>query len=135
MELVNCIDKMINAYVPDPDYEEYGDIDWCENCRHETCICPRYIESQRGTVLWMHEDIGAMMIMMDDSENPWKAIGQCYHEIDPESGTDHVYQLTEYMTGPSHGCVFQVKRVGDRETLPDENGRYRSRGWKPRITY
>ena len=81
----------------------------------------------------MHEDIGAMMISVDDDTHPWDMIGRCYHEIDPDSGVDHVYQLIDYMTGPRHGCVFQVRRVGDRYTLPDENGHMRRTGWKPRI--
>ena len=119
----------------DPEYEEFVGIRWCEQCRRETCVCPRYVRSQRGTVLWMHEDIGAMMIAVESDIPLWKMIGQCYHEMDPESGVDYVYQLIDYMTGPQHGCVFQVKRVGDRYTLPDENGRMRGMGWKPRITY
>jgi len=118
----------------DPDYYEFIGIRWCEGCRRETCICPRYIKSQRGTVLWMHEDMGAMMVSIDDDIQPGEMIGRCYHEIDPENGVDYVYQLTDYMTGPLHGCVFQVKRVGDRYTLPDENGHMRGMGRKARIT-
>ena len=117
----------------DPDYYEFAGIGWCEMCRRETCICPKYVRSQGGTILWMHEDIGAMVISIDDDIRPWRLIGRCYHEVDPESGVDYVYQLTDYMTGPPHGCVFQVKRVGDRYTLPDENGRMRCMGRKPRI--
>jgi hypothetical protein len=118
----------------EPDYYEFIGIKWCEQCRRETCTCPRYIRSQRGTVLWMHEDIGAMMVAGEYGVHPLEMIGRCYHEIDPDSGVDYVYQLTDYMTGPAHGCVFMVKRVGDRYTLPDENGRMRGMGWKPRIT-
>jgi len=117
-----------------PDYYEYISIKWCEQCRRETCVCPRYVKSQWGTVIWMHEDVGAMMIAIEDGDRPLDMIGRCYHEIDPESGVDHVYQLTEYMAGPMHCSVFQVKRVGDRYTLPDENGHMRGMGWKPRIT-
>jgi hypothetical protein len=117
-----------------PDYYEFIGIKWCEQCRRETCTCHRYIRSQRGTVLWMHEDMGAMMIVIEDSTQPWDMVGRCYHEIDPDSGVDYVYQLMDYMTGPPHGCVFQVKKVGDRYTLPDENGKMRRTGWKPRIT-
>jgi len=118
----------------EPDYYEFISIRWCEQCRRETCICPKYVRSQRGTILWMHEDMGAMMVSADYDIHPWEMIGQCYHEIDPENGVDYVYQLTDYLTGPLHGCVFQVKRVGDRYTLPDENGHMRHMGWKPRIT-
>lgn len=132
MEMVNCVDRIANMYMPDPDFEDFGDIDWCENCRHETCVCPKYVESQRGTILWMHEDIGTMMITIEDDTNPWKLVGQCYHEVDPETRTDHVYQITEYMTGPQHGCLFQVKRVGDRHSLSDRN-RYRYGFGKPKI--
>jgi len=117
----------------EPDYYEFIGIRWCEQCRHEPCTCPKYVKSQSGTILWMHEDMGAMMVSAEDDISPWEMIGRCYHEIDPENGVDYVYQLTDYMTGPMHGCVFQVKRVGDRNTLPDENGHMRRMGWKPRI--
>lgn len=83
----------------------------------------------------MHEDMGAMMIPADPDVRPWNMLGKYYHEIDPESGADNVYRLMEYMTGPSCGYVFQVKKVGDRETLPDRNGRRRGMGRKPRITH
>jgi hypothetical protein len=120
-----------NNPVRETDYDEFRGIDWCEVCRRETCICPRYVESQRGTVLWMHEDIGAMMIFIDSDIRPWELTGQCYHDVDPESGMDYVYQLTEYMTGPPHGCIFRVKRIGDRHMLTDKkhHGGFR----KPRI--
>jgi len=117
----------------EPDYYEFIGIRWCELCGRQTCICPKYISSQRGTVLWMHEDMGAMMIVIDDDTQPWEMIGRCYHEIDPDNGADYVYQLMDHMTGPPHNCIFRVKRVGDRYTLPDENGRMRRMGWKPRI--
>jgi hypothetical protein len=119
---------------PDVDYYEFVGMKWCEKCGRETCTCPKYVKSQFGTILWMHEDIGAMMICIEKDVEPRDMIGQCYHEIDPETGVDHVYQLADYMTGPLHGCVFQVKRVGDRYTLPDERGHMRGMGWKPRIT-
>ena len=118
----------------DRDYYKFVETRWCEQCGRETCICQKYVKSQGGTVLWMHEDMGAMMVAIEEDVQPSEMIGQCYHEIDPESGIDYVYQLTDYMTGPLHGCVFQVKRVGDRYTLPDENGHMRRMGWKPRIT-
>jgi len=118
----------------EPDYYEFIGIRWCDLCRRETCVCPRYVRSQRGAVLWMHEDMGAMVVIIDDGTSPWDMVGRCYHEMDAETGTDYVYQLMEYMTGPPHECVFRVKRVGDRYTLPDESGHMRRMGWKPRIT-
>lgn len=80
-----------------------------------------HVNSRRGTVLWMHEDVGAMVVSVEDDVQFHEIIGRCYHDIDSESGVDCLYQLTEYITGPMHSCVFQIKKVDDRHTLPDQN--------------
>jgi hypothetical protein len=69
----------------------------------------------------MYGDMGTMMISVDDGTAPWELTGRCYHDADPETGADCIYQIMEYMTGPPHGCMFRVRKIeGPRSEIQND---------------
>jgi hypothetical protein len=115
------------------DYDEFRQTLYCEKCCHETCVCPRYIPSQSGSILWMNDDMGMMIVALPYDTQPSEHVGQCYSAVDTDDRAEHVYQLVEYMSGPPHECMFQVKRVGDRLSLSSDN--IKSRRRTPRLSH
>ena len=99
------------------DYDEFRQTFYCEKCHHEVCCCPRYVPSQTGSILWMDGDMGVMIVSLTDDVNPGRHIGQCYSAVDSDNKKEYVYQLVEYMSGPPHECMFQVKMVGESSSL------------------
>ena len=114
------------------DYDEIRSTRYCERCRHETCCCPKYVPTLTGSIIWMVGDLG-MMVISIIGDTPQKHLGQCYSAIDPDNRMEYVYQLMEYVAGPSHECVFRVKRVGDRNSLSSDT--YSRRRRTPRLKH
>jgi len=115
------------------DYDEFRQTLYCEKCRHETCVCPRYVPSQSGSLLWTDDDMGMMIVALPYDTTPSEHVGQCYSAVDTNNRTEQVYQLIEYMSGPPHECMFQVKKVGDRSTLSPSSTK--SRRHTPRLSH